>query len=125
MPTYVYRFLDCDGTIEVQQAFTDTALTEALNPADGRVHPVKKVVTPVGLSFKGDGFYKTDNRGKSGAGSKPAAADASAPSSSGSSSESSASTPVAASTESSKSGASESGSNGSKPTPHSHPDHAH
>lgn len=63
MPTYVYRFLDCEGTIDVQQAFTDAALTEAVCPADGLVHPVKKVFTPVGVTFKGNGFYKTDNRG--------------------------------------------------------------
>ncbi len=63
MPTYVYRFLDCDGTIEVQQSFTDPALTEAVCPDDGVVHPVKKVFTPVGVTFKGNGFYKTDSRG--------------------------------------------------------------
>ena len=65
MPTYVYRFTDCDGTIEVHQSFKDDALTEALNPADGNVHPVKKVFTPVGVTFKGGGFYKTDSRGSS------------------------------------------------------------
>ncbi len=65
MPTYVYRFTDCDGTIEVQQSFKDDALTEALNPADGKLHPVKKVFTPVGVTFKGGGFYKNDSRGSS------------------------------------------------------------
>ena len=65
MPTYVYRFLDRDGTIEVQQAFTDAALTEAIHPEDGQLHPVKKVFTPVGVTFKGNGFYKTDSRGSS------------------------------------------------------------
>jgi predicted nucleic acid-binding Zn ribbon protein len=65
MPTYVYRFLDCDGTIEVFQSFKDDALTEAMNPADGKVHPVKKVFTPVGVTFKGGGFYKNDSRGSS------------------------------------------------------------
>ena len=29
MPTYVYRFVDTGETIEVQQSFTDDALTEA------------------------------------------------------------------------------------------------
>jgi predicted nucleic acid-binding Zn ribbon protein len=65
MPTYVYRFTDCDGTIEVQQSFKDDALTEAVNPADGKLHPVKKVFTPVGVTFKGGGFYKNDSRGSS------------------------------------------------------------
>jgi predicted nucleic acid-binding Zn ribbon protein len=65
MPTYVYRFLDSDETIEVQQAFTDDALTEAVNPSTGELSPVKKVFTAVGVTFKGSGFYKTDSRGKS------------------------------------------------------------
>jgi len=65
MPTYVYRFLDSDETVEVQQAFTDDPLTEAVNPRDGELHPVKKVFTPVGVTFKGNGFYKTDSRGSS------------------------------------------------------------
>lgn len=65
MPTYVYRFLDCEGTIEVQQSFSDDALTEVVNPADDKIHPVKKVFTPVGVTFKGGGFYKTDSRGSS------------------------------------------------------------
>jgi predicted nucleic acid-binding Zn ribbon protein len=62
MPTYVYKFLDSGETIEVQQSFTDDALTEAVHPADGVLRPVKKVFTPVGITFKGSGFYKTDSR---------------------------------------------------------------
>ena len=65
MPTYVYRFVDTGETIEVQQAFTDDALTEAAHPGSGEVMAVKKVFTPVGVTFKGGGFYKTDSRGKS------------------------------------------------------------
>src|SRR5215207_8197530 len=65
MPTYVYKFLDTGETIEVQQAFTDEALTEAPDPRNGTMRPVRKVFTPVGITFKGNGFYKTDNRGKS------------------------------------------------------------
>ena len=63
MPTYVYRFVDTGETIEVQQAFTDDALTEATHPGSGEVMAVKKVFTPVGVTFKGGGFYKTDSRG--------------------------------------------------------------
>jgi predicted nucleic acid-binding Zn ribbon protein len=66
MPTYVYKFIDTGETIEVQQAFTDDALTEAAHPATGKTLKVKKVFTPVGVTFKGGGFYKTDSRGKSG-----------------------------------------------------------
>jgi predicted nucleic acid-binding Zn ribbon protein len=65
MPTYVYKFVDTGETIEVQQEFTDDALTEARHPDSGDLLPVKKVFTPVGVTFKGSGFYKTDNRGSS------------------------------------------------------------
>lgn len=61
MPTYVYKFIDSGETIEVQQAFSDDPLTEIAHPVDGVVKPVKKVFTPVGVSFKGGGFYKTDS----------------------------------------------------------------
>jgi predicted nucleic acid-binding Zn ribbon protein len=62
MPTYVYKFLDSGETIEVQQSFNDDPLTEAPHPSDGVARPVKKVFTPVGITFKGSGFYKTDSR---------------------------------------------------------------
>jgi predicted nucleic acid-binding Zn ribbon protein len=61
MPTYVYKFIDSGETIEVQQAFSDEPFTEIAHPVDGVVKPVKKVFTPVGVSFKGGGFYKTDS----------------------------------------------------------------
>jgi len=64
MPTYVYKFVDTGETIEVQQSFTDDTLTEAAHPATGEMMPVKKVFQPVGVTFKGSGFFKTDNRGK-------------------------------------------------------------
>jgi predicted nucleic acid-binding Zn ribbon protein len=86
MPTYVYRFLDSDDTVEVQQAFTEDPLTEAVNPRDGQIHPVKKVFMPVGVSFKGGGFYKTDSRGSS---SKSAPAESNGSSTSNGSSSSS------------------------------------
>ena len=63
MPTYVYKFIDTDETIEVQQAFTDDALTEAVHPTTGTTMQVKKVFLPVGVTFRGGGFYKTDSRG--------------------------------------------------------------
>ena len=65
MPIYVYRFVDTGETIEVPQAFTDETLTEAVHPATGERMPVKKVFTPVGVTFKGNGFYKTDSRASS------------------------------------------------------------
>jgi predicted nucleic acid-binding Zn ribbon protein len=107
MPTYVYKFLDREGTIEVQQAFSDNALTEAVHPDDGLLHPVKKVFTPVGVSFKGNGFYKTDSRGSkssstSSSKSDTGTANGSSSSSSGDST-SSSSTPAATTTPTSSS----------------------
>jgi DNA-directed RNA polymerase beta' subunit len=68
-------------TVEIFQDFSEDSLTEAKHPVDGTIRPVKKVFLPVGITFKGGGFYKTDS-GKSG--STPA------PSSSGDSSSSAA-----------------------------------
>ena len=83
MPTYVYKFIDSGETIEVQQAFSDEPLTEIAHPVDGVVKPVKKVFTPVGVSFKGGGFYKTDSGSSSkssgGSSSSSAAAASAAP----------------------------------------------
>jgi len=62
MPTYVYKFIDIGETVEVQQSFSDPTLTELAHPADGTVKAVKKVFQPVGVTFKGNGFYKTDSR---------------------------------------------------------------
>jgi len=61
MPTYVYRFIDTGETIEVRQSFEDEPLTQAPHPSDGTMRAVKKVFTPVGITFKGSGFYKTDS----------------------------------------------------------------
>ena len=92
MPTYVYKFIETGETIEVQQAFTDDALTEAEHPVDGTMRPVKKVFTPIGITFKGGGFYKTDSGGSS---AKSSASSASSDSSSGSTSTDSSSTAAA------------------------------
>jgi len=104
MPTYVYKFLDCEGTIEVQQAFTDDALTEAAHPEDGLLHPVKKVFTPVGVTFKGNGFYKTDSRNSRSSSSKAESSKSESSSSSNGTSEASgSSTPAPAAATSSSS----------------------
>lgn len=86
MPTYVYKFVETGETIEVQQDFSEDSLTEAMHPIDGKLRPVKKVFLPVGITFKGGGFYKTDS-GKSGA--STASSTESSSSSSSTSSESS------------------------------------
>ena len=92
MPTYVYKFIETGETIEVQQAFTDDALTEAEHPVDGTMRPVKKVFTPIGVTFKGGGFYKTDSGGSA---AKSSASSTSSDSSSGSSSTDSSSSAAA------------------------------
>ncbi|MGA9277272.1 FmdB family zinc ribbon protein [Ilumatobacter sp.] len=112
MPTYVYKFVESGETIEVQQAFTDDTLTEYTHPDSGDLLPVKKVFQPVGVTFKGSGFFKTDNRGSKsttppGSSSESSNGSKSSESSSGSSDSSSSK-----SSESSKSG-SDSGSSGS------------
>ena len=84
MPTYVYKFIDTGETIEIYQAFSDDALTEASHPSDDKPRPVKKVFTPVGVTFKGGGFYKNDSAASSKSGSNSASSSAS--SSAGSSS---------------------------------------
>lgn len=88
MPTYVYKFVETGETIEVQQDFSEDTLTEAVHPVDGTMRPVKKVFLPVGITFKGGGFYKTDS-GKSGASTASSSSSSSSESSSTSSSDSS------------------------------------
>ncbi len=61
MPLYDYRCKDCDHQFEIQQSFTDDALTTCPE-CEGAL---KKVFSPVGISFKGSGFYKNDSRGSS------------------------------------------------------------
>ena len=67
MPTYEYRCGECGQHVEVVQSFVDPPLTEC-GSCGG---PLRKVFAPVGIVFKGSGFYKTDNRpGRSKSGTK-------------------------------------------------------
>ena len=71
MPTYEYQCRTCETRFDVVQSFADDALTlcpqaeEAFSPAEC-VLPgegvVKKVFSVPAITFKGDGFYKTDSR---------------------------------------------------------------
>ena len=58
MPLYTYRCNENGHEFEVRQRMMDDALTEC--PVCGG--PVRRVVTSVGVVFKGSGFYVTDNR---------------------------------------------------------------
>ena len=68
MPIYVYRNLTTGETFEVEQRMVDAALSA--DPVTG--DPVKRLIQPVGIAFKGSGFYVTDSRGKNGASASPA-----------------------------------------------------
>lgn len=85
MPTYQYACTSCGERLEVVQKFTDEPLTECPK-CDGRL---RKVFSPVGVVFKGSGFYKTDSRSSS---SKSSSSSSSAGSSSSGSSTSGSST---------------------------------
>src|SRR5207302_2778750 len=66
MPTYQYVCTECGEPLEVVQKFSDEPLTVC--PAcQGRL---RKVFSPVGVVFKGSGFYKTDSRSSSSSSSK-------------------------------------------------------
>ena len=69
MPIYVYRNLATGETFEVEQRMVDAALTT--DPVTG--DPVKRLIQPVGIAFKGSGFYVTDSRGKTSASATKAA----------------------------------------------------
>lgn len=62
MPTYSYRCTECDRAFDIQQAFTDDTLTAC--PNCGGV--LRKVFSPIGVSFTGSGFYRNDSRAKPG-----------------------------------------------------------
>lgn len=64
MPTYVYECADCGVRFERLQSYTDAPLRDCPE-CNGHVH---RVIQPVGVIFKGSGFYVTDNKGKSSTG---------------------------------------------------------
>jgi len=96
VPTYVYKFVDTGETIEVQQSFDEPTLTETTHPVTGATMAVKKVFQPVGVTFRGSGFYKTDSR--SGSKSSGSSSSGSSTSDSTKSSDSSSPSPSSSST---------------------------
>ena len=97
MPTYQYRCTECGRELEVVQKFTDPALTHC----DACQGALRKVYNPVGVVFKGSGFYATDNRSSSKSRTAGAKKDAG-----GSSSSESTSTPASSTSGSSNSSSS-------------------
>lgn len=127
MPTYAYACTTCEHRFEVQQSFSDQALTRCPE-CEGRL---RKLFNTVGIVFKGSGFYRTDSRSDartaggsgSGKGSDGAASDGSkgssksTPSTSeGSKGSAGASTGSSSSTKASRSGGSGSDGSGSRAT---------
>ncbi len=58
MPTYAYRGSTCAHEFETVQKFTDDPLTQCIICGG----PVRRVVQPVGVVFKGSGWYINDSR---------------------------------------------------------------
>jgi putative FmdB family regulatory protein len=67
MPLYVYACETCGHGFEVRQRFGDDPLS-VCPECSGRV---RRVIQPVGIVFKGSGFYKTDSRSSSSASVPP------------------------------------------------------
>lgn len=63
MPVYTYRCESCGVQFERQQSYSDAPLKVC---PECRKKSLKKVISPVGVVFKGSGFYSTDNRSPSG-----------------------------------------------------------
>lgn len=64
MPIYTYRCANCGVQFEKTQKFSDQPLQWC--PECGK-KALNKVYQPVGIVFKGSGFYSTDHRSPSGA----------------------------------------------------------
>jgi len=60
MPIYTYECENCGERFEARQSFSDSSLT-VCPTCEGAIH---RVIQPVGVVFKGSGFYVTDSRGK-------------------------------------------------------------
>jgi putative FmdB family regulatory protein len=58
VPLYDYKCAVCGHRFEIRQGIRDAALTECPECSGA----IRRVVHPVGIVFKGSGFYKTDSR---------------------------------------------------------------
>ena len=63
MPIYTYRCENCGIQFERRQKFSDEPLKWC---PECNQKALRKVYTPVGIVFKGSGFYATDHRSPSG-----------------------------------------------------------
>lgn len=67
MPLYEYQCLPHGHRFEVRQGINDDPVTACQECGA----PVRRVVQPVGIVFKGSGFYVNDSRKSSNPASKP------------------------------------------------------
>ena len=58
MPTYAYRCTRCNEEFDIYQRFDEESLTDC--PKCGA--KLRKLFSPSGIVFKGQGFYRTDSR---------------------------------------------------------------
>ena len=65
MPTYEYRCLSCEHQFERFQRMSDDPVKECEVCGE----PVKRLLFPVAIHFKGNGFYSTDYARKNALGS--------------------------------------------------------
>ena len=61
MPTYTYTCTACNDIVEKRQSFSDPPLTTCEQCGGA----LRKVIHPVGIVFKGSGWYITDSRSSS------------------------------------------------------------
>jgi len=99
MPIYGYRCTECGHELEVLQSMS----AEPLKVCPECGGALRKLLYPVGVQFKGSGFYTTDYRN---GGSGKSKSDSDSGSSSSSSSESTGSTGSSSSSESNSSSSS-------------------
>ncbi len=64
MPIYEYACTSCGERTEARQSFEEPPLTEC--PVCGGA--LRKLYSPVGIVFKGSGFYSTDAKKKASSG---------------------------------------------------------
>jgi len=72
LPIYTYQCQTCDDdVVEKRQSYSDAPLTTC-QACGGEL---RKMLHPVGIVFKGSGFYNTDYRGGNGTAKKDGAAE--------------------------------------------------
>jgi len=63
MPVYIYQCDHCGVRFERQQQFSEPPLVRC---PECYKNSLRKIFTPVGVVYRGSGFYSTDHRSSSG-----------------------------------------------------------